>query len=107
VSGALASTSAEYDRRIAGPYEQTKVLENGDVFPATQQQFRESIAGLSSRLPAQTPEGRMQAMTGGAQAAKPAEVKSAWADDEARQAADALGGVETVTPEELGEWGKE
>ena len=33
VMGALEGAKAEYYRRVAAPYEDTKIAENGDVFP--------------------------------------------------------------------------
>jgi hypothetical protein len=33
VMGALEGAKAEYYRRVAAPYEDTKLAENGDVFP--------------------------------------------------------------------------
>lgn len=35
VVGALESAKAEFQRRVAGPYEDTKIRENGDVYPET------------------------------------------------------------------------
>lgn len=33
VIGALESTKAEFQRRVVAPYEDTKIEENGDVYP--------------------------------------------------------------------------
>lgn len=45
VNGMLTSCLAEYNRRVAGPYEAQKCMENGDVYPSP---IEDSMPGVVS-----------------------------------------------------------